>query len=83
MAKVYILSYDTDSGNKEDWNPFYIPFEAFHTPEDRQRRVDFLKSLDGHLEFLEKDLDPMGPDQIEAVSEELKDMFDIEDDEGE
>jgi hypothetical protein len=42
---LYLLAYDSDGGNREDWNVLYTPFELFKTEEDRQKRMDHLKSL--------------------------------------
>ena len=42
--KVYLLYYDNDYGDRENWNTFYTPCEVFDTPEKRQARIDFIKA---------------------------------------
>lgn len=44
MTKVFLLYYDRDDGNKEDWNIFYTPCEAFSSAGDRQSRIDYIKA---------------------------------------
>jgi hypothetical protein len=41
---LYLLAYDSDDGNREDWSVFYTPLELFKTEEDRQKRMDYLKN---------------------------------------
>ena len=59
MAKVYVLFYDVDEGDRENWNTFYTPCEVFADPETREARKNFvLTSLPGDgIEFHELDLD--------------------------
>jgi len=45
MTKAYLLFYDTDNGERKDWNIFYTPVEAFASEADRQAREDFLKAV--------------------------------------
>jgi len=45
MTKAYLLFYDVDEGSRENWNTFYTPVEAFASEEDRQARMDFLKTI--------------------------------------
>ena len=42
--KLYLLYYDTDYGNREEWNTFYTPCEVFDSVAKRQARIDFIKS---------------------------------------
>jgi len=41
---IYLLFYDTDTGENEEWNTFYTPVEAFSTPELREKRVAELEN---------------------------------------
>lgn len=41
---VYLLYYDTNYGNREEWNTFYTPVEGFSTPEKRDERIEELKA---------------------------------------
>lgn len=41
--KLYLLYYDTDHGNREEWNTFYTPCEVFDDPDKRQARIDFIQ----------------------------------------
>ena len=52
--KVYLLYYDTDFGNREEWNTFYTPVEVFDSKEKRQARIDFIKQQ------VNEDGDPAG-----------------------
>ena len=54
---VYLLFYDTDEGNREDWNVFYTACEAFSTPELRAARQTVLEGEDPNLEFHTEDLE--------------------------
>ena len=52
--KLYLLYYDTDYGNREEWNTFYTPCEVFDDPAKRQARIDFIKAqVDHHGEPVE------------------------------
>lgn len=42
--KVYLLYYDTDMGEREEWNTFYTPCEVFATNQERQARIDVIKA---------------------------------------
>ena len=42
--KVYLLYYDTDYGDREEWNTFYTPVEVFGSEEKRQARIDFIRA---------------------------------------
>jgi len=42
--KVYLLYYDADTGSREDWNTFYTPVEVFASYEDREARMDFIRT---------------------------------------
>lgn len=42
--KLYLLYYDTDMGEREEWNTFYTPCEVFDSAEKRQDRIDFIKA---------------------------------------
>ena len=42
--KIYLLYYDTDMGEREEWNTFYTPVEVFDSAEKRQARIDFIKA---------------------------------------
>ena len=35
---VYLLYYDTDYGDREEWNTFYTPCEAFTSKVKREER---------------------------------------------
>ena len=48
---IYLLFYSHDTGDREDWNVFYTPVEAFSTPALRQQRQDELAAQDPGLEF--------------------------------
>jgi hypothetical protein len=73
--KVYLLYYDTDYGDREEWNTFHTPCEVFDSAEKRQARIDFIKSQvdqDGEpveYEFHEVDLDIMSDAEIQKWSE--------------
>ena len=41
--KIYLLYYDHDYGDRENWNTFYTPVEVFGSEEKRQARIDFIK----------------------------------------
>jgi hypothetical protein len=41
--KIYLLYYDHDYGDRENWNTFYTPVEVFDSKEKRQARIDFIK----------------------------------------
>lgn len=58
MSKVYILFYDHDgTGDREEWNTYYTPCEAFASAADRDVRKQALKAADPDLVFHELDLD--------------------------
>ena len=66
MKKLYIVFYDCDSGDREDWNVFYTPFEIFEDPVLFKQRCRHLKSTLGqdydlHTEEVELSTDPYGP----------------------
>jgi hypothetical protein len=42
--KVYLLYYDNDHGDRENWNTFYTPVEVFLSKKERQDRIDFIKA---------------------------------------
>ena len=42
--KLYLLYYDNDSGDRENWNTFYTPVEVFLSEKERQDRIDAIKS---------------------------------------
>ena len=42
--KVYLLYYDNDNGDRENWNIFYTPVEVFLSEAERQARIDVIKS---------------------------------------
>jgi hypothetical protein len=73
--KVYLLYYDTDYGDREEWNTFHTPCEVFDSAEKRQARIDFIKSQvdqDGEpveYEFHEVDRDIMSDAEIQEWSE--------------
>lgn len=35
---VYLLYYDNEEGNREDWNTFYTPVEIFDNEKKREER---------------------------------------------
>ena len=41
--KLYLLYYDHDYGDRENWNTFYTPVEVFDSAEKRQARIDFIE----------------------------------------
>lgn len=41
--KLYMLSYDRDTGSREDWSIFYTPVEAFSSEDLRNQRIEELK----------------------------------------
>lgn len=43
MAKIYLLYYDYDHGDRENWNVFYTPVEAYSTKELRDARIEEVK----------------------------------------
>lgn len=59
MTKLYVLFYDIDSDNREDWNVFYTPYEIFPTAELRNERIDFIRAnvTDPELSFETNDID--------------------------
>jgi len=73
--KVYLLYYDTDYGDREEWNTFHTPCEVFDSAEKSQARIDFIKSQvdqDGEpveYEFHTVDLDIMSDAEIQKWSE--------------
>lgn len=42
--KLYLLYFDTNRGDREEWNTFYTPCEVFDSKEKRQERIDFIKN---------------------------------------
>jgi hypothetical protein len=42
--KIYLLYYDHDYGDRENWNTFYTPCEVFDSEEKRQARIDFIRA---------------------------------------
>lgn len=52
--KLFMLSYDTDYGDREEWNTFYTPVEAFSTEKKRENRIAELKNA------VDDDGDPRG-----------------------
>jgi hypothetical protein len=73
--KVYLLYYDTDYGDREEWNTFHTPCEVFDSAEKRQARMDFIQKQvdeDGEpveYEFHEVDLNIMSDAEIQEWSE--------------
>lgn len=57
MTKVYVLFFDHDYGDREDWNTFYTPCEVFADAATRDAREKYLKVIDGDLHFHTLDLD--------------------------
>lgn len=55
--KVYLLFYDEDFGNREAWNTFYTPCEAFTGPLVREKRKAFVLLKRPDVQFHELDLD--------------------------
>ena len=41
--KLYLLYYDTDRGDREEWNTFYTPCEVFDSAAKRRARIEFIK----------------------------------------
>lgn len=48
---IYLLFYDTDNGDREEWNTFYTPCEAFEHESLRAERMEKLKSENPDLDF--------------------------------
>jgi hypothetical protein len=75
MTTVYLLFYDSDTGCREEWNYNYTPCEAFSNPEDREKRIDHLKTDkndDGdswEYHFLRYDIKTMTSDELQNPSE--------------
>jgi hypothetical protein len=68
---LYLLAYDHDHGNSEDWNVMYTPTEIFTSDEQRQRRIEFLKNLpDWDMEFFEWDQNVMEEGDLETDPED-------------
>lgn len=71
MSTVYLLFYDTVTGCSEEWNYNYTPCEVFSCPEDREKRIEYLKTAtneDGDLygyEFMRLDVVTMASDDLE------------------
>ena len=42
--KVYLLYYDNDHGDRENWNTFYTPVEVFLSEAERQARINVIKA---------------------------------------
>lgn len=42
--KLYCLNYDTDYGDREEWNTFYTPTEIFSSEEKRDARIGELEN---------------------------------------
>lgn len=39
---LYMLQYDVDYGDRENWNVFYTPCEVFDSAEARMKRVEYI-----------------------------------------
>lgn len=59
---IYLLFYCKDSGDREDWNVYYTPVEAFSTPALRDKRIQELALADPDLEFETCDVELDKPD---------------------
>ena len=40
--RLYLLYYDTDRGDREEWNTFYTPVEVFDSAAKRRARIEFI-----------------------------------------
>lgn len=40
---LYLLYYDTNEGDREEWNVFYTPCEIYSTEQLRQDRITVLE----------------------------------------
>lgn len=83
MSKIYLLFYDTDNGDREEWNTFYTPWEAFTTKEARAERKKVLEKRYANLgvtfEEQENELD-LAPDSEGYRDEEAKEAdYDVAD----
>jgi hypothetical protein len=71
--KVYLLYYDNDYGDRENWNTFYTPCEVFDSAEKRQARIDVIQALSEDYKdddsFHKVDLDIMSDAEIQEWSE--------------
>jgi hypothetical protein len=53
---IYLLFYDCDNGDRENWNTFYTPVEAFDCPAKRDARWAVLSAQDPELERHDHDI---------------------------
>ena len=71
MTKVYLLFYDTDTGTSEEWDVCYTPCEVFTNPEDREKRIEYIKKFDKQLnntyeyEFHKDEVDVMNENTLQ------------------
>jgi hypothetical protein len=56
VTTAYLLYYDTDYGNREEWNFSYTPIEVFTDEETRDRRIEFIKKNYRDLTILKEDV---------------------------
>jgi hypothetical protein len=70
--KVYLLYYDHDYGDRENWNTFYTPVEVFLSEAERQARIDVIKAQSEDYTdedcFYTVDVDVMTPEQAQEWS---------------
>lgn len=71
--KLYLLYYDHDYGDRENWNTFYTPCEVFDSAEKRQARIDVIQAQSEDYKeddsFHTVDLDIMSDTEIQKWSE--------------
>ena len=71
MTKVYLLFYDTDTGTTEEWDVCHTPCEVFTNPEDREKRIEYIKKFDKQLnntyeyEFHKDEVDVMNENTLQ------------------
>jgi hypothetical protein len=65
--KLYLLYYDHDYGDRENWNTFYTPCEVFDSAEKRQARIGFIEQQ------VNEDGEPLDYDFYEVDTELMTD----------
>ena len=66
--KMYCLNYDTDHGDREEWNIFYTPTEVFSTVFKREARKTWLKTNHPEFEFHEFEAELDSPAMAPPIS---------------
>jgi hypothetical protein len=55
--KVYLLFYDEDNGERENWSVFYTPCEVFADAATRDARMAYVKTQRPDVEFDTREVD--------------------------